>query len=368
MGYWPTCGGVTRRLRSVAAFYRGYRRRGVHYVCHGRNWVIRWIGEAIQEQMRRRTPPVPYALSQEVQYLYCQVVHFGSIWQFVRHVEHTHRSNRVLVTFYHGSEDADAEMQRAYHALRENMPRVDGVVTASRIMESQLLAAGIPHEKLHLIPLGVDVGRFHPPSPERRRELRRRLGIPDDAITIGSFQKDGIGWEDGNEPKLTKGPDVFLEAMAILAGQHENLMVLLTGPARGYVKSGLDKLGIPYRHDVVDNYLDIVRHYQVLDLYVIASRCEGGPLALLESWGTGVPLVSTRVGMAADLVRHRENGMLAEPEDAAALASHAADILENEALRKRCRDHALKEVQRFDWPLVAELYYERLYHPILAGR
>ena len=44
---------------------------------------------------------------------------------------------------------------------------------------------------------------------------------------------------------------------------------------------------------------------------------EGGPRAALEAMATGVPLVSTRVGQAADLVRHGENGWLADVDDPA---------------------------------------------------
>ena len=49
---------------------------------------------------------------------------------------------------------------------------------------------------------------------------------------------------DGVEPKLVKGPDVFLKGVAKLAVDHR-LFVLLTGPARGYVKRGLDAIGVP---------------------------------------------------------------------------------------------------------------------------
>ena len=45
----------------------------------------------------------------------------------------------------------------------------------------------------------------------RRAAARRALGLPESAFVVGSFQKDGVGWGDGLEPKLIKGPDVLLE-------------------------------------------------------------------------------------------------------------------------------------------------------------
>ncbi len=48
---------------------------------------------------------------------------------------------------------------------------------------------------------------------------------------------------------------------------------------------------------------------------MIASRQEGGPKAALEAMATGVPLVTTRVGQAADLVEDGANGWMVEVED-----------------------------------------------------
>ena len=55
--------------------------------------------------------------------------------------------------------------------------------------------------------------------------------------------------------------------------------------------------------------------YPAIDVCLVASRDEGGPRAVLESMATRVPLVTTKVGQAADLVRHGENGWMVEPED-----------------------------------------------------
>ena len=91
--------------------------------------------------------------------------------------------------------------------------------------------------------------------------------------------------------------------------------MLLTGPSRGYVKNRLDKSKIQYRHDMLQDVNSLVDYYNVIDLYIITSREEGGPKALLESLACGVPLVSTKVGMVPDLIVHNENGYLVDLED-----------------------------------------------------
>ena len=73
--------------------------------------------------------------------------------------------------------------------------------------------------------------------------------------------------------------------------------------------------------------------YRAMDVCLVTSRDEGGPRAVLEAMATGVPLVTTRVGQAADLVRHAENGWIVEVEDVDGLVLwvvHVADALPNE--------------------------------------
>ena len=105
--------------------------------------------------------------------------------------------------------------------------------------------------------------------------------------------------------------------------------MLLTGPARGYVKTGLERLGIPYKHLFVKDYPEIGRLFPALDVYLVTARQEGGPKAVLEAMASGVPLVTTRVGQAMDLVRSGENGWLAAIGDADELARWVRHVYQN---------------------------------------
>ena len=129
-----------------------------------------------------------------------------------------------------------------------------------------------------------------------------------------------MGWGEGLEPKLIKGPDVLLSVAERLRDLVPELCFLLTGPSRGFVRAGLERLGIPYRHALLDDVDAVVTAYEAIDVCVVASRDEGGPRAVLESMATGVPLVTTRVGQAADLVQHGVNGWMVDVDDVEALA------------------------------------------------
>ncbi len=179
---------------------------------------------------------------------------------------------------------------------------------------------------MHTIPIGIDVDVFRPADEAARRATRARVGLPESAFVVGSFQKDGVGWGDGMEPKLIKGPDVLLAVAERLATRVPELHVLLTGPARGYVRAGLDRLGIPHRHLLLPDVDAVAELYPAIDVCLVASRDEGGPRAVLESMATRVPIVTTRVGQAGDLVRHGENGWMVEPEDVEGLVEWTAHV------------------------------------------
>jgi glycosyltransferase involved in cell wall biosynthesis len=89
---------------------------------------------------------------------------------------------------------------------------------------------------------------------------------------------------------------------------------------------------------------ELARAYHALDAYLVTSRQEGGPKAVLESMAAGVPLVTTRVGQATEIVTPGRTGLLVEVDDTDALVSavstlHADDEL-RAALRTAGRDTA----------------------------
>lgn len=337
----------------------------VYYVTDASNWIFEWIGYYVTTHLKKQHKVSARVMNDPVG-LRNQIIHFIDRYSYLNGTfRRLHPSNQIFLTWFHGNPaDPNPAMQQLFATLPEALESIQKVVVSCQISRQTLIEFGIPASQLVTIPLGVDLSRFTPSTTELRLRARTHLGIPKDAICIGSFQKDGVGWGDGNEPKLLKGPDIFLEVIAKLAGRYSNLLVLLTGPARGYVKQGLNKLGVPYIHQFLSNYHDIVQYYQALDLYIIPARCEGGPAALLESWATGVPIVSTSVGMPADLIKSGHNGMLAEVENVEGLTESAKTLIEDVAMREQCRRQALKNVQRYNWPLIAE-HYHQLYQPFL---
>jgi glycosyltransferase involved in cell wall biosynthesis len=138
--------------------------------------------------------------------------------------------------------------------------------------------------------------------PLNKDDTREKLGLNDSRFLIGSFQRDTEG-SDLVSPKLAKGPDVFVDVVSEFNKHRKfDVEVILAGWRRQYVMRRLDELGIKYMYfdRPSDNFLNML--YNALDLYVVGSRCEGGPQAVVECAATQTPILSTPVGIAEDIL------------------------------------------------------------------
>ncbi len=301
-------------------------------------------------------------------YLRNQIIHFINRYSYLYGpFEDLHPSNRVLLTWYHGDpSDPNPAMRELFDILPKAIPYLDKVITSCTKSRDTLIECGVSPSQVKIIPIGIDLSVFMPTDEVGKKTARSSLGIPLDAICIGSFQKDGQGWGEGMEPKAIKGPDVFLEAVQKIALKHNNVFVLLTGPTRGYMKAGLEKIQVPYVHHMVDDYRNMPHCYHALDFYIISSRDEGGPKALLECWATGIPVISTKVGMAIDIVQDENNGLLSDIGDSSSLADQSLRLIQDDSLRRTIVSQSVEDVRQFDYREVARKYHDEVYIPYLS--
>ncbi len=347
---------IKSTIGNLTASIRGF---DLAYVVEGHDWSIKHDGQSItkalnqQQLLHARTTFTSVGLRN-------QMVHFGSVNTFFtkKGWHEPHASNRVILTWFHVI-DGDPRI----NLLVPIQHQLHAIHTSCEQTKRTLTDAGIDENKIIVIPLGVDVSLFTPGTPEQKRNARERLGIAADRLVIGSFQKDGIGWGEGVEPKLIKGPDSLVETLVRLKAN--NPLVLLTGPARGYVKRELTKHRIDYIHTYLQDTKNLPAMYHALDLYLITSRLEGGPKSLLEAWASGVPVVSTRVGMVPDIAIHEQTVLFTDAEDVDGLAQLSHRLMTDQTLSDRLARQALIVVQDHSWDKIARRYVDELYRPLL---
>jgi len=332
----------------------------VYYITENNDWIITQIGKQIRKSLNRIGIKSSVTVTQKG--IYNSVIHYGSINTFYPECNRLimpHKSNKTIVTYFHV---VPGDKRLA------DIKKIDGFVdiwhTACNKTKNDLIKIGIPQEKIRVVPVGIDLGFFKPVSQEEKNTLRLKLGIPQGSIVIGSFQKDGIGWDEGLEPKLIKGPDLFCEAVKTLAKKYP-VYVLLTGPARGYVKNKLEDSKIPYRHSFVRRS-ELPKLYGILDLYLITSKIEGVPMSVLECMATQTPFVTTRVGLAPDIIRDLDNGLLCDIDDIDEVVRKSQLLIEDNNLREKIAFNMGRDILKFSWENIIREYKEKLYSELIA--
>ena len=101
--------------------------------------------------------------------------------------------------------------------------------------------------------------------------------------------------------------------------------------------------------------------------FVLPSRRENLPLAVLEALAAGKAIVASAVGGVPELVRHGKEGLLFNPGDVAALARRMLTLLEDAPLRRRLERGARARSAAFSWRRAARAYL-RLYRSAAARR
>jgi len=149
------------------------------------------------------------------------------------------------------------------------------------------------------IPFWINQDTFY--QINDKTKLREKYGIPIESYSIGSFQRD-TEKKGYKRPKLSKGPDQYLEIAKHLNTTVKRLHVVLAGKKREYIISRLKKENINYSYFEMVDFSSLNDLYNILDLYIVASRVEGGPAAVLESAVSKTPIIATDVGIVSEIL------------------------------------------------------------------
>jgi len=244
--------------------------------------------------------------------------------------------------------------KRAYHLAIDRLlaPITHHLVAVSREVEAFYETRGVGRSRWQVIYNGIDTSL--PPVRERCRAYEE-LGIPGGCTVIGIIGR----------LVPAKAPDVFLEAMAIVAREwtQSRFLVVGDGPLRESTAARAAELGIAEQTIFAGVRQDVPQLLRGMDVLVFSSTREGLSIAMLEAMAAGVPVVATRVGGNPELIDSEESGFLVPVGDARALAERVLDLLRDPALAARVRAAARTRVER-DFSLAAMVQaHEALFRP-----
>lgn len=216
----------------------------------------------------------------------------------------------------------------------------------------------VPARKVHLVPNGIDISAYS--ADMDRSHARAELGIPTDAPVIGTVGR----------LHPVKSQDVLIRAFATLTARlpQAHLIIVGEGPAHQKLAKLAQRLSIANRVHLTGYRADPKPLLNIMDVFALTSRWEGMPLAILEAWASGLPVVASAVGGIPELVRCGENGLLFPDGDETALAAAVEGLIQD---RTKARELGMSG--RAD---VAASYslqrmtteYERHYRELMAER
>jgi glycosyltransferase involved in cell wall biosynthesis len=217
---------------------------------------------------------------------------------------------------------------------------------------------GYMPRKWAIIPNGFDTDAFSP-CPAARGELRRELGLSDDAPLVGLLarfhpMKDQATFLNAARTVSTAKPDVRI----VMAGRGVD-----TAPALNEL---VDELALHDRVHLLPERHDPSRFLAALDVSVSSSYGEAFPNVLGEAMACGIPCVATDVGDSAHIVG--DTGQIVPPRDPAALAAAILRLLDMDNTRRATYGLAARAriVSEFSLERAAGRYQE-LYRDI-AGQ
>lgn len=231
--------------------------------------------------------------------------------------------------------------------LAETLPALDGLVAISGGVAEDLLALGVPPERLCVEHDGFEAARFA--ALPSRAEARRRLGVDEDQLLV-VYTGSLLTW---------KGVDLLVDAMASLP---QALLVVAGGPDAEAKQLARRAEGLANVR--VDGFVEPTRVAEYLaaaDVGVVPNRSQPAisarytsPLKVFEAMAAGLPLVASDLPSLRELLRHGEDAWLVAPDDAAALAAGLQRLLEDKELRLALSQRGLARSVEHTWDARAQ--------------
>jgi len=218
------------------------------------------------------------------------------------------------------------------------------VVVALSASEADTLRRvyGRVRSRVVVIPNGVDLTAFHPPSADERRRAREVFHLDDDArvvLFVGhEFARKGLEHLIGS---LVHAPSLML------------LVVGGNAQAIASARSEATAHGVAERVLFVGTRTDLPLFFAAADMFALPSAYEANALVILEALASGLPVVCTRVGYAPELIVDGENGYLVD-RDAAQIGARLEELAQSDLPAWGMR--ARSSVERLGWRPIAERY------------
>ena len=233
---------------------------------------------------------------------------------------------------------------------KQNLNEADKIIAISGATKDYVLRLGAKPKKVQVVYNGVDLERFRP-IEGKREEMRRKLGIPQDAIVVLTVRR----------LVYKNGVDTLIEGANIAVKKNPRIVFLAVGkgPDSDSVKLRIQQLGIEGNFKLAGfvSDEDLSSYYNVADLFVLPSKSgEGLPLVALEAMACALPVIATDVGGIREILM-KDYGKLVPPNQPELLAKAILEFAEVDFSSSKMELRAMME-KKFSWDANVERLVE----------
>lgn len=182
--------------------------------------------------------------------------------------------------------------------------------------------------RIRYTPNGIDPGVYMSPRGPAPQEMRQALGIPASSpllMTLARFSPE-------------KAPQTMLDIFARIQAVHPEARYVIAGhgmSAEGEMGAMVRARGLERAVHLLGVRSDVAELLSCADVFLLPSKIEGFPNAIMEAMSAGVPVVASKVGGVPDLIRHGQDGFLHEAQDLDAMVRSVATLLDEPGVRAR---------------------------------
>jgi glycosyltransferase involved in cell wall biosynthesis len=232
-----------------------------------------------------------------------------------------------------------------HHVTSWNPSMQDAVRSASELIactpdwkvQIEAQGFGLP---VTVVRHGVDANFFRRVTPERAK-----FGMPEDAFVVGL-----VGNKTSNYDAGRKGLDTLEMVAREVQNRIPKLHLCFLGLGWDEEIRRFKRLGIAANYTGFIPQSCLPAFYSSLDVHLVTSRIEGGPVTVLEAMACETPVVSTRVGLVDLAIVNGKNGFFAEADDCESLVRHLCELSRSSDLRRDIGAAARASVeQQLSW-------------------
>ncbi len=233
------------------------------------------------------------------------------------------------------------------------------IISASSHRANELLShtsnefAENAKDKIHIVPLGADIGKFN--NTENKELLKARYGLRSKLIILFVGRLVEV-----------KGCEYLIQGFKTVIDSFKDIQLVIVGdgPLEEDLKKKVKTLGLEeyVMFTGLVDYSCIHDYYIMADIVVVPSIVdssgfqEGFPVVLIEALAAGKAIVSTKTKGIMEAIEDRNNGILVEQKNAEKISDAILELLTDESLRKKISANALESGKKYDWDNIAGEY------------